>query len=428
MFITRTMLRITGDLPAAAVLSQLIYWFGTSRSGGVRAGVKIPHRDNGGDHVWLAKADGEWFEECGVTAKQARRVADQLVDLGLVAVELAKFAGRPCRHWRLIPDVLEEAIRADLAADLLDDEVDSDSPSGRDDVPSGRDDVAERARRRAQKGATITKTFTNELAEQPQRCDLDLAEQSEPCAQDRADVTVGGIVPDPVKPITARWKDETRTLGTWADPASAVFEMWVVVFEKNRNLVKLTTRRRKLIREAVAEYGVGDVRRGVATCLSAIRGATLDAFYWERRREYGDPEHIFRRGQRADTRNNVEYFAGLWDEFTRTGQAPVTGQAVTGRGVSTIVPADLSEVSDYHLVEYLKKGADLDRVYDEIRARRADPTGLPRYIQTYRALFSGRDGWPPGTGGTINKIRFEMGDWLRDNADSTTTLALPRGA
>lgn len=94
--VDRITLDLVGDLPAAAVLSRLAYWFSPSKKDGQkRTRIVI----NGKDFV--AKADEDWWEECGVTPKQMKRIKKLLVNLGVMNIEYKMFDNKKISHYHL---------------------------------------------------------------------------------------------------------------------------------------------------------------------------------------------------------------------------------------------------------------------------------------------------------------------------------------
>lgn len=93
-----TYVDMAGDLVAGLLLSQIVYWHLPKRNGEPKLTVK---RD---DKMWLAKGHADWYEECRITARQAKRALDILADKGLVETALYKFAGAPMTHIRLVPE------------------------------------------------------------------------------------------------------------------------------------------------------------------------------------------------------------------------------------------------------------------------------------------------------------------------------------
>ena len=64
-----------GDYVAAAVLSQIIFWFAPSSKTGAPTKVSI-QREGG---YWLAKSRNEFADELGMSEKQVRRALDSVV-------------------------------------------------------------------------------------------------------------------------------------------------------------------------------------------------------------------------------------------------------------------------------------------------------------------------------------------------------------
>lgn len=94
--IDRLTLEITGDLAAAIVLTRIVYWFSPSRKDG-RKRTRIIK--DGKD--WIAKSDDEWWEECGVTPKQIKRVKQLLIKLGVIDIDYKMFNGMRTSHYHL---------------------------------------------------------------------------------------------------------------------------------------------------------------------------------------------------------------------------------------------------------------------------------------------------------------------------------------
>jgi hypothetical protein len=94
------------DLIADLLLSQIVYWFLPDRNGRLKLRVRRQEKDEQGqpagqEHHWLAKADGAWWDEIRITAKQARRARTILEQKGIIVTQLFKFAGTPTTHIRI---------------------------------------------------------------------------------------------------------------------------------------------------------------------------------------------------------------------------------------------------------------------------------------------------------------------------------------
>ena len=96
IFIDRITLSITCELASAAVLSRLRYWFSPSKQDGQTRAKVIKE-----GKLWVAKTNEDWWDECGVTEKQIRRIKVYLKNLKLVEIKVFKFNGFPVVHWHL---------------------------------------------------------------------------------------------------------------------------------------------------------------------------------------------------------------------------------------------------------------------------------------------------------------------------------------
>jgi len=97
---------MAGDLVTGVLLSQIVYWFLPSRRGESKLHVE---KDG---VIWLAKKVDDWWDECRVSAKQARRAIAALKARGIIETRICKFAGVPTTHIRLTEgflDLLTEA-------------------------------------------------------------------------------------------------------------------------------------------------------------------------------------------------------------------------------------------------------------------------------------------------------------------------------
>lgn len=105
----------TANWNAAALLAQLTWWCSPSeRTGRIRA----THRH--GDEFWLVRADDEWAEELGVSAKTMSRLRRRLAGRQLVECKRMSDKGRPVMHWRRLypPDQVDE--KSSQSADQVD--------------------------------------------------------------------------------------------------------------------------------------------------------------------------------------------------------------------------------------------------------------------------------------------------------------------
>lgn len=80
---------VNGDILAALLFSQIIYWHLPGKTGKSKLRVKR------GDDMWLAKSASDWKDEIGFTPKQAYRAVGVLKSMGLIQTKLFKFKGSP---------------------------------------------------------------------------------------------------------------------------------------------------------------------------------------------------------------------------------------------------------------------------------------------------------------------------------------------
>lgn len=119
--VQRSYVDITGDLPSALVLDELVFWT-LPRKGG-RSGLRSHH-----DGVlWLAVARQEWWDRKRLTANQADYAIEKLEKLGLIEKRLFKYEGAPRVHIRLLAarffelfsEVIHQSIPEDEPEDLI---------------------------------------------------------------------------------------------------------------------------------------------------------------------------------------------------------------------------------------------------------------------------------------------------------------------
>lgn len=93
--VPRTFIRLMeGDLSAAVLLSQILYWSDRSK------------RSDG----WFYKTYKEWEEETGLSQYQVQRISDKLKSDGILATTLKRANGAPTLHYRLDFDTLTTTI------------------------------------------------------------------------------------------------------------------------------------------------------------------------------------------------------------------------------------------------------------------------------------------------------------------------------
>lgn len=84
-----------GDLVAAVLLADVVYWHKPNAQGQSKLRVK---RDG---FLWIAKSDKDWAHELGLTKDQVRRGRNKLKEMALVVCEKYKFNAAPTMHLRL---------------------------------------------------------------------------------------------------------------------------------------------------------------------------------------------------------------------------------------------------------------------------------------------------------------------------------------
>jgi len=88
---------LAGDLVAGVLLSQIIYWHLPKSRRRSESKLQV-ERD---DHLWLAKAHAEWWDECRLSIKQVKRALKILVQRELIIVAYYQFAGMRTTHIRI---------------------------------------------------------------------------------------------------------------------------------------------------------------------------------------------------------------------------------------------------------------------------------------------------------------------------------------
>lgn len=88
-----------GDMLAASVLSQIVYWYLPTEAGGPK--LRVAKQEDGRQVWWLAKSHIDWEDELGITRKQSRKALDRLKKLGIIETTIHRFNGSPTTHIRL---------------------------------------------------------------------------------------------------------------------------------------------------------------------------------------------------------------------------------------------------------------------------------------------------------------------------------------
>jgi DnaD/phage-associated family protein len=106
-----------GDVLAGIALSELVFWHLPNKDGDTKLRVKHD------GFFWVAVRRSDWWERCRITARQADKAINLLVELGIVVKDIFKFNGEPTVHIRIVEDVFlkawENAVRVPLANPIL---------------------------------------------------------------------------------------------------------------------------------------------------------------------------------------------------------------------------------------------------------------------------------------------------------------------
>jgi len=205
---------MAGDLAAGVLLSQIVYWHTPTSEGQSR--LRVQHDG----HYWLAKAHDEWWGECRLTAKQARRCIAALEAKGLIVACVWQFAGAPTTHvrldWPRFLDAWEQQLYSPTEISIC--------PPGQNDLPVG-------AERFAPQDRTITdttaKTTTDkELAGGHPQIASDFGKPF-PTSEERGDVD----------PIVRAWE---RAFGPASGAALKKIAVWEERFGRAEVLLALT--------------------------------------------------------------------------------------------------------------------------------------------------------------------------------------------
>lgn len=94
-----------GNLNAAALLSQILYWTSPDKKGKSRLRVKKINKETGEETFWLAKKREDWKAEICLSPDEYDNAIKKLLRLGIVEVKKFKFDGSPTTHVRIVKDV-----------------------------------------------------------------------------------------------------------------------------------------------------------------------------------------------------------------------------------------------------------------------------------------------------------------------------------
>ena len=95
-----------GNFYDGLMFSQIMYWHGRNlETGKLRLSVQKE------GFYWLAKAYGDWWEECRICERTAKNCTPRLRSRGLIITKVFKFQGKRTLHIRIDWDAFEAAIR-----------------------------------------------------------------------------------------------------------------------------------------------------------------------------------------------------------------------------------------------------------------------------------------------------------------------------
>lgn len=95
---------VGGDLSAALLLSQLLWWHQPAKSGRPKL-----HFEREG-HLWLVRTDDDWWTDCRLTMRQVRRIRMNLEEAGLVQHKVVKVGHKTVSAWRPHLAVIQAAL------------------------------------------------------------------------------------------------------------------------------------------------------------------------------------------------------------------------------------------------------------------------------------------------------------------------------
>jgi hypothetical protein len=97
-----------GDVLAGLLLSQIMFWHMPDSNG--RSKLRV-FKDG---HYWIAKEQGDWWNEVRLNRRQAQRCVETLISLNLIECQNFRFNGMRTNHIRIKWKEFENAHRAAL--------------------------------------------------------------------------------------------------------------------------------------------------------------------------------------------------------------------------------------------------------------------------------------------------------------------------
>lgn len=98
--------KVTGDLVAGILLSQIVFWFKPHPDGSSKLRVFREGR------YWLAKRREDWYQEIGISPKQFDRACDLLESMGIIHRKVFRFGRGTANHLNLDVKVLSKQLKS----------------------------------------------------------------------------------------------------------------------------------------------------------------------------------------------------------------------------------------------------------------------------------------------------------------------------
>lgn len=106
VFVQTVYIDINDDyLHDAILFAQIMYWHEPDTNGNTRLRKEID------GHLWIAKNHNEWYAECRVKERMARKSLERIRDRGLIFYELHGFAAEKTPHIRVNWEVFAQKIQ-----------------------------------------------------------------------------------------------------------------------------------------------------------------------------------------------------------------------------------------------------------------------------------------------------------------------------
>jgi hypothetical protein len=193
---------VGGDLSAALLLSQLLWWHQPAKSGR----PKLRYEREG--LLWLVRTDDDWWTDCRLTMRQVRRIRAQLESADLVEHKVVKIGLVTTSAWRPKMDVVQTALDR---KDAMEDRESGVTPTRHSRVAVG---LTPTRQSRTDANASLQWTDTNASlqsdanASVPSLLDPEVKEEQEEVAASRPPAQLRSDAEDLVR---TWWEDSTPT-------------------------------------------------------------------------------------------------------------------------------------------------------------------------------------------------------------------------